>query len=146
RRHPIANRYRSFIIFAGVNALSWRQRFRTLFITGSQPAWPAHQVILLRNESLPHCFYGRIPRKRRVACSPKLVAVDSNFLVIREIVLMKSKRFSNFNYLCASLTLLLALAPLAFAQDAGADRKSTRLNSSHRTISYAVFCLKKKTT
>src|SRR5437867_833015 len=26
------------------------------------------------------------------------------------------------------------------------DRKSTRLNSSHRTISYAVFCLKKKTT
>src|SRR5207248_4843417 len=24
-----------------------------------------------------------------------------------------------------------------------ADRKSTRLNSSHRTISYAVFCLKK---
>src|SRR5207248_10625127 len=25
------------------------------------------------------------------------------------------------------------------------DRKSTRLNSSHRTTSYAVFCLKKKT-
>src|SRR5437762_7937698 len=27
---------------------------------------------------------------------------------------------------------------------AAADRKSTRLNSSHRCISYAVFCLKKK--
>src|SRR5690554_8046603 len=27
---------------------------------------------------------------------------------------------------------------------AGADRKSTRLNSSHVRISYAVFCLKKK--
>src|SRR5437763_11258605 len=27
---------------------------------------------------------------------------------------------------------------------AGLDRKSTRLNSSHRCISYAVFCLKKK--
>src|SRR5437763_8991550 len=26
----------------------------------------------------------------------------------------------------------------------GIDRKSTRLNSSHRCISYAVFCLKKK--
>src|SRR5699024_11503779 len=26
----------------------------------------------------------------------------------------------------------------------GADRKSTRLNSSHVSISYAVFCLKKK--
>src|SRR2546430_13308090 len=29
--------------------------------------------------------------------------------------------------------------------DAMADRKSTRLNSSHSQISYAVFCLKKKT-
>src|SRR3712207_7790034 len=27
---------------------------------------------------------------------------------------------------------------------AGRDRKSTRLNSSHANISYAVFCLKKK--
>src|SRR5437762_7834512 len=29
-------------------------------------------------------------------------------------------------------------------REAAADRKSTRLNSSHRCISYAVFCLKKK--
>src|SRR5256885_11207362 len=29
--------------------------------------------------------------------------------------------------------------------DDGGDRKSTRLNSSHLVISYAVFCLKKKT-
>src|SRR2546430_15032250 len=28
--------------------------------------------------------------------------------------------------------------------DGGIDRKSTRLNSSHSQISYAVFCLKKK--
>src|SRR3712207_7032734 len=28
----------------------------------------------------------------------------------------------------------------------GRDRKSTRLNSSHANISYAVFCLKKKST
>src|SRR5258708_15851277 len=28
--------------------------------------------------------------------------------------------------------------------DGGQDRKSTRLNSSHQIISYAVFCLKKK--
>src|SRR2546427_2099737 len=32
------------------------------------------------------------------------------------------------------------------AQDRVPDRKSTRLNSSHSQISYAVFCLKKKTT
>src|SRR3712207_8005887 len=30
------------------------------------------------------------------------------------------------------------------AVDRGQDRKSTRLNSSHANISYAVFCLKKK--
>src|SRR5438477_12931446 len=32
----------------------------------------------------------------------------------------------------------------ACCQRLGADRKSTRLNSSHMSISYAVFCLKKK--
>src|SRR5947207_12252445 len=31
------------------------------------------------------------------------------------------------------------------ARRASLDRKSTRLNSSHTVISYAVFCLKKKT-
>src|SRR3712207_8836215 len=30
------------------------------------------------------------------------------------------------------------------AKERGVDRKSTRLNSSHANISYAVFCLKKK--
>src|SRR5699024_11449146 len=32
----------------------------------------------------------------------------------------------------------------AFIQNAQLDRKSTRLNSSHVSISYAVFCLKQK--
>src|SRR2546426_12580638 len=35
-------------------------------------------------------------------------------------------------------------APRAGAARAQRDRKSTRLNSSHLVISYAVFCLKKK--
>src|SRR2546426_2986711 len=33
---------------------------------------------------------------------------------------------------------------LGFSRDTTGDRKSTRLNSSHLVISYAVFCLKKK--
>src|SRR5256885_12454049 len=37
-------------------------------------------------------------------------------------------------------------AAQARAQAADGDRKSTRLNSSHLVISYAVFCLKKKTS
>src|SRR5699024_12381686 len=39
----------------------------------------------------------------------------------------------------AIVMVLIALMPLQ-------DRKSTRLNSSHVSISYAVFCLKKKKT
>src|SRR5207248_7364812 len=35
-------------------------------------------------------------------------------------------------------------ADVAHVRARRGDRKSTRLNSSHRTISYAVFCLKKK--
>src|SRR2546429_9944078 len=35
---------------------------------------------------------------------------------------------------------------VADLDEAGIDRKSTRLNSSHGYISYAVFCLKKKKT
>src|SRR5256885_10079985 len=41
--------------------------------------------------------------------------------------------------LCAQVTL----QPVA-RHDVDADRKSTRLNSSHLVISYAVFCLKKQ--
>src|SRR5437868_9939968 len=36
--------------------------------------------------------------------------------------------------------------PRLVRADQDRDRKSTRLNSSHVSISYAVFCLKKKTT
>src|SRR5436309_5939592 len=46
-----------------------------------------------------------------------------------------------------AVTLLVALGAvieLAAKTFRAADRKSTRLNSSHVKISYAVFCLKKK--
>src|SRR5215467_6793125 len=39
---------------------------------------------------------------------------------------------------------LLVAATLSFLGLGAQDRKSTRLNSSHPVISYAVFCLKKK--
>src|SRR5690242_21472130 len=57
--------------------------------------------------------------------------------------------------LCASLVIIAVAGEMRGGfdgqQQAGlavvahiADRKSTRLNSSHMSISYAVFCLKKK--
>src|SRR5688500_19869962 len=39
----------------------------------------------------------------------------------------------------------LVASGLSNKEVAAKDRKSTRLNSSHLVISYAVFCLKKKT-
>src|SRR2546427_9526559 len=38
----------------------------------------------------------------------------------------------------------MALPATVFSAGTSSDRKSTRLNSSHSQISYAVFCLKKK--
>src|SRR2546430_4524543 len=44
----------------------------------------------------------------------------------------------------AITTLVTPLKSLVVGLPLGKDRKSTRLNSSHSQISYAVFCLKKK--
>src|SRR5258705_9850254 len=47
-------------------------------------------------------------------------------------------------YPTAALLALIPLAQLGLIDPKLRDRKSTRLNSSHLGISYAVFCLKKK--
>src|SRR5256885_6823453 len=50
-----------------------------------------------------------------------------------------------FRSTLASVPLAPAALPAGCSQDGNVeDRKSTRLNSSHLVISYAVFCLKKK--
>src|SRR3989454_8354146 len=49
-------------------------------------------------------------------------------------------------YVSVFLTKITAVARFWYPEDEQVgDRKSTRLNSSHLVISYAVFCLKKKT-
>src|SRR3712207_7197048 len=47
-------------------------------------------------------------------------------------------------FMITSEAVSLILQAGAMADSYGIDRKSTRLNSSHANISYAVFCLKKK--
>src|SRR3712207_7110415 len=46
--------------------------------------------------------------------------------------------------LVVDLSRVTVLSSTAVASFLSADRKSTRLNSSHANISYAVFCLKKQ--
>src|SRR5256885_4790038 len=45
---------------------------------------------------------------------------------------------------CDTKNVVLMLTASSRSSCSGLDRKSTRLNSSHLVISYAVFCLKKK--
>src|SRR5207248_4915342 len=66
------------------------------------------------------------------ACSTaSLIAVRSVLIAVR------------VDLITGRSCLRAPLTPFAAARSAfsRADRKSTRLNSSHRTISYAVFCL-----
>src|SRR5256885_5240900 len=53
------------------------------------------------------------------------------------------KRFCS-SVQCAQTHLFRSLSRSDKCDCSGEDRKSTRLNSSHLVISYAVFCLKKK--
>src|SRR5439155_10451860 len=65
------------------------------------------------------------------------------------IMLPRTRGFTLLEVLIAVMVFAIVLAA-ASSVFYGAlhlrDRKSTRLNSSHVAISYAVFCLKKKTT
>src|SRR5438034_5660911 len=58
-----------------------------------------------------------------------------------------SKTIRSLNIATFGLAAGAVVAPVynAYKDLVSADRKSTRLNSSHTVISYAVFCLKKKT-
>src|SRR2546430_11531411 len=55
-----------------------------------------------------------------------------------------SRRSSRINGAPFLQHLLAAARRISAARAKQEDRKSTRLNSSHSQISYAVFCLKKK--
>src|SRR5262245_9136066 len=65
------------------------------------------------------------------------------------LIALRSAGFNNVDLIAArelGLTVVRvpAYSPHAVAEHTLGDRKSTRLNSSHLGISYAVFCLKKK--
>src|SRR5260221_7481216 len=88
----------------------------------------SHRRLLASNTSTRKGFL-TVERDRALrgllpsADGPRLSATDSDLAALRD---------------------MLILAPASAATAATQDRKSTRLNSSHTVISYAVFCLKKK--
>src|ERR1041385_9459813 len=84
--------------------------------------------------------YGGVPGHRVVALTPQGRQLDQAIveeLAGEERLTLLSARFEGFDE-----RIVTHLASDAIS--IGPDRKSTRLNSSHGYISYAVFCLKKK--
>src|SRR5690554_7794427 len=77
--------------------------------------------------------------------SPLLRKLGGLYLILAllAVTLVYVIDFGHYNYLGVRINATV----YRFLQDAAiSDRKSTRLNSSHVRISYAVFCLKKKKT
>src|SRR5690348_3203698 len=68
-----------------------------------------------------------------------LVAGISGEMMMPQRLPMMTRLVGSNSRVCMAAVPLLSLPLLA-----ASDRKSTRLNSSHPSISYAVFCLKKK--
>src|SRR2546430_3976048 len=69
--------------------------------------------------------------------------VNANFNQLNDNDLQIANFVNTHVDLCKNLKIQ-DLAQHTHASNATIDRKSTRLNSSHSQISYAVFCLKKK--
>src|SRR5438034_6320478 len=63
---------------------------------------------------------------------------------VKELVELAKKNPGRLAYCSSGSGSSDHLTGEVFRQSANLDRKSTRLNSSHTVISYAVFCLKKK--
>src|SRR5438067_6138067 len=94
-----------------------------------------------------HFFFFTIPRPPRSTLFPYTTLFRSTLVSIlaqrfRDNPLKFGRHFSGITR--QWLRLFLAEDRSQHFARCRADRKSTRLNSSHVSISYAVFCLKKK--
>src|SRR5438876_5554543 len=99
-------------------------------------------LVYLRESYHVSCFFIIIRRPPRSTLFPYTTLFRSN-AVYQDIAIPRRTP------ICASSEPFRCLCPLrilyfALTGSNVRDRKSTRLNSSHPSISYAVFCLKKK--
>src|SRR5690242_21627749 len=67
------------------------------------------------------------------------------YLILFEGIVAGFRQSIEGSLLVRAATVVIGQEPILMEPRNFTDRKSTRLNSSHMSISYAVFCLKKKT-
>src|SRR5438105_5751947 len=84
----------------------------------------------------------------KVPGSEVLSVLESQRLQMLQLFAGRSERDGSFRYAPGKWTVKEVLGHITDTERIftyrALDRKSTRLNSSHEWISYAVFCLKKK--
>src|SRR2546430_8257067 len=80
------------------------------------------------HDALPILFYSEY------SVPPEQIYILINAISLNLILLGKNSKYFGDQFMCE----------IILSHSIVLDRKSTRLNSSHSQISYAVFCLKKK--
>src|SRR5690348_18017139 len=86
-------------------------------------------------------FFLMIPQPPRSTLFPYTTLFRSDIVGFEDLAEKIKAGELNFDILIATPDAMRIVSPLGTVLG---DRKSTRLNSSHPSISYAVFCLKKK--
>src|SRR5687768_18054638 len=91
------------------------------------------------------CFFSKIRRPPRSTLFPYTTLFRSPEQVREQVDLEPARAPGQARVLVSEQVPVRVLGPAwVRARVMAVDRKSTRLNSSHGYISYAVFCLKKK--
>src|SRR5256885_8732921 len=123
-------------------------RTRDKLNVGAQ-TFDIHRLELLEKQGVADL--AKLPFSLRILLENLLRCEDGRFVHAEDIRALASWRpgasekeiaFMPARVLLQDFTGVPAIVDLATMREA--DRKSTRLNSSHLVISYAVFCLKKK--
>src|SRR5690625_6226408 len=89
---------------------------------------PSHLFSLSLHDALPILFISIVPVLFSV--------IYTSVLTVKDLEYVNENNIDLFDYLYYTFSISYSLPEK--------DRKSTRLNSSHVAISYAVFCLKNK--
>src|SRR5699024_12758568 len=108
------------------------------------------RIFLPYRHHVLYYFYSRLRRALTSTLFPYTTLFRSSVASYRGLLLVGF--FLQFPFhdhtqlftVCGDEFLLYLTAADRYGNVIGIDRKSTRLNSSHVSISYAVFCLKKK--
>src|SRR5205807_10245885 len=108
---------------------------RWMYLLSPHP-FPPTSSVFFSTSNLPHRAQHSFPTRRSSDLDH-----FSGFIPMRNQIAQVALRLTVHETLLRHPKIVVHLGEIFVSR----DRKSTRLNSSHLVISYAVFCLKKKT-